>query len=112
MKIIPSTKRCQKPQRVLVFEENGSGKHKIAGIGKYGGNRFRIEMNTIDTALPPIVDDASDYLPLDFQADLVLDFLRHPDLTHDLARRCIAKNIPMISSGKKMNIKGIITPPT
>jgi len=38
--------------------------------------------------------------------------LKHPDLSHDLAVRCRDKNIPVVASGKKLRIKGTLTPPT
>jgi hypothetical protein len=55
----------------------------------------------IQERLPEIVDDPEQYIPDDFRADLVLDFLKHPDLSSHLARICRNKNIPVIASGKK-----------
>ena len=99
-------------QRILVFQQNGSGEGKIQGIRKYGKERFIIETVSIDEVLPPILDDTRDYLPSDIQADLILDFLKHPDLSHDLAIACRARNIPIVASGKKLRVKGALTPPT
>jgi hypothetical protein len=48
-----------------------------------------------------VVDDPERYIPEDFSADLVLDFLKHPDLSAHLAGICKKKNIPVIASGKK-----------
>jgi len=100
------------PQKIMVFQQNGSGESKIAGVRKYGGDRIVLEVISIDDPLPPLVEDASDYLPSEFQADLVLDFLKHPDLSHDLAAMCRKLAIPVIASGKKLDIEGIHTPPT
>lgn len=99
-------------EKILVFQQNGSGERKIQGIRNYGKERFIIETVSIDEALPPILDDTRDYLPSNIQADLVLDFLRHPDLSHDLAVFCHARNIPIVASGKKLRVKGALTPPT
>ena len=99
-------------QKILVFQQNGSGESKIAGVRKYGGNRIVIEVISIDEPLPPLVEDTSDYLPPKVKADLVLDFMKHPDLSHDLAALCRDLDIPLIASGKKLDIKGIHTPPT
>ena len=99
-------------EKILVFQQNGSGERKIQGIRSYGKERFIIEIVSIDEALPPILDDTRDYLPSNIQADLVLDFLRHPDLSHDLAVFCRARNIPIVASGKKLRVKGALTPPT
>ena len=101
-----------KTQKVLVFQQDGSGEKKIAGIGKYGKGRFSIDVISIDTPLPPVVDDAAEYIPEDFTADLVLDFLKHPDLSLDLALVCREKKIPVVASGKKMEMEGVHTPPT
>ena len=99
-------------QKIVVFQQNGSGEKKIAGIRRYGGNRFNLEIVSIDTPLPAVIEDGQVYLPRDIQADLVLDFLKHPDLSHDLAEICRRFKIPVVASGKKLRIKGIHTPPT
>jgi hypothetical protein len=99
-------------EKILVFQQNGSGERKVQGIRRYGKERFIIETVSINEVLPTILDDTRDYLPSDIQADLVLDFLKHPDLSHDLAIACRARNIPIVASGKKLRVKGALTPPT
>jgi thymidylate synthase len=99
-------------QRLLVVQQNGSGEAKITGLRKYGGDLFEIEVWNIDVPLPPFVEDGYDYLPKDLSCDLVLDFLRHHDLSTDLAAICAKKEIPVVASGKKVTGKGIVTPPT
>ena len=89
------------PFKIVVFEQFGSGEKKIQGITTHGtgleiSRRFNIEEN-----LPEIVDDPEHYITEDFSADLVLDFLKHPDLSAHLAQICRKKNIPVIASGKK-----------
>ena len=86
---------------IVVFEEHGSGEKKIQGITEHGcgleiSRRYNIEEN-----LPEIVDDPERYIPEDFNADIVLDFLKHPDLSTYLAQVCRKKNIPVIASGRK-----------
>jgi hypothetical protein len=98
--------------KILVFQQDNSGESKIAGIRKFGEGRFDLQMVSIDIPLPPVVDDAREFLPADIDADLVLDFLKHPDLSYDLARLCREKNIPVVASGKKMKLQGVATPPT
>jgi len=97
---------------ILVFQQNNSGETKIAGIKKYGKDRFDLQMVSIDIPLPPVIDDARELLPADIDADLVLDFLQHPDLSYDLGRLCHQKGIPVVASGKKEKIEGVATPPT
>ena len=99
-------------QRVLVFQQNGSGEQKIAGVKKYGEDLFELEVVSIDDVLPLVIDDSSDYLPDDISCDLVLDFLTHHDLSQDLGALCAGKEIPIISSGKKIISKWVATPPT
>lgn len=105
-------KNMSTPQKIVVFQQNGSGERKIAGIKKYGGDQFVLEIVSIDTPLPPVIDNAMDYLPDTIQADLVLDFLKHPDLSHDLAAVCRERKIPVVASGKKIQEEGVQTPPT
>jgi len=100
------------PQRILVFQQNHSGESKIEGVLRYGDDRYQIEKVNIDQVLPPLIDDSSEYLPESIEADLVLDFLKHPDLSHDLAALCRRQNIPLVASGKKIQGGGIFTPPT
>jgi hypothetical protein len=96
----------------MVFQQNGSGEKKINGLRKYGKDLFDLEVINIDEILPPVLDDSSAYLPDDISCDLVLDFLRHSDLSADLAERCMKKDIPVVASGKKIVGKKAIMPPT
>lgn len=107
-----NSRHKSKKQKILVFQQNGSGESKIQGIRKHGENRFDIEIKSIDVPLPAVIDDPQKYLPEDIEADLVLDFLKHPDLSHDLAFKCRDKNIPIVASGKKLQSKEALTPPT
>ena len=100
------------PQKILVFEQCGSGKSKIQGIIAHGGKQFHLDRFSIDDPLPPIIEDSSDLFPAGIAADLVLDYFKHPDLTHDLADVCRREKIPLIASGKKIRAEGIYTPPT
>jgi hypothetical protein len=112
---IPGEAKTPKPaslQKILVFQQNGSGESKIRGIRKYGKDLFIIETISIDESLPAILDDTAEYLPSDIQADLVLDFLRHPDLSHDLAAACAKLKIPVVASGKKLKGRRVFVPPT
>lgn len=99
-------------QKILVFQQNGSGKSKIEGINKFGDSRFNVETVDIDEPLPPVIDDTSEYLPGTIDADVVLDFLKHRDLSDDLSVLCAKLNIPVIASGKKITSGEAICPPT
>jgi hypothetical protein len=97
-------------QTVLVCQQNRSAEAKIAGIRRHAGRRIHLVRHDVDQALPLVVDDARPFLPPQIRADLVLDFLTHPDLSHDLAGLCQALKIPLVASGKKR--PWAFTPPT
>lgn len=99
-------------QKILVFQQQESGKSKIKGINTFGGTKFQIETFDIDQSLPLVLDDTSEYLPKQIDADIVLDFLKHTDLSDDLSILCEKFNIPVIASGKKITTGQAICPPT
>ena len=107
----PNPHHPDRPMKILVFQQGGRGESKVKGIQRYGQNRFTVTLITIDQPLPAVVDDASEYLPETIEADLVLDFLKHPDLSHDLALLCRRLAIPIVASGKKTTVEGTHTPP-
>ncbi len=106
------SKTSSSPQRILVFQQNRRGESKVEGIREFGDDLFDLEIVSIDDELPQVIDDAKGLLPSDFKADLVLDFLKHPDLSYDLALICRDKGIPVVASGKKSRVEGVITPHT
>jgi hypothetical protein len=108
----PSQKPASVVQKILVFQQNGSGDKKIEGVRRYGNNCFSLEIISIDAHLPTVIDDTKEYIPRDIEADLVLDYLKHPDLSYDLAVVCRDRKIPVVASGKKFRVKGAFTPPT
>lgn len=97
-------------QHILVFQQNGSGENKIKGLKAFGGDRFTIERFNIDGPLPPVIDDSSDFLPDTLSADLVLDYLKHLDLSNDLWLLCEKLGIPVVASNKKTMGLWALTP--
>jgi len=98
-------------QKVKVFQQNGIGERKIQGIRRFGKKKFNIDVISIDNNLPLIIDDSSKYLSVNINADIVLDFLFHPDLSYDLAIMCRQKKIPVIASGKRSDENWSLKPP-
>nr|HDM99522.1 hypothetical protein [Deltaproteobacteria bacterium] len=94
--------------RLVIFEEAGSGEYKIAGIKIYGHNITIERIYDILFDLPEIIDEPEEFIPYDFAGDLILNFLRHPDLSEYLVKICKIKGIPVIASGQ--NIPGAICP--
>ncbi len=99
-------------QKIIVYQQNNCGHSKIKGIERYAKGLIDLDIISIDEPLPPVLDDTGEYISSRFDADLVLDFLKHPDLSHDLAVICRNKKIPIVASGKKIRVKWAHTPPT
>lgn len=99
-------------QAVWVYQQNQSAMGKIQAIERYAKNAIDLKIISIDDALPPIIDDTALYLPPPQGAELVLDHLKHPDLSHDLAQLCRKAGIPVIASGKKPPLEDALTPRT
>lgn len=88
--------------RILVFEENGSGRNKVAGIKRFGNPNDVVIIIDIEDHLPEFVDEPEEYIDKTSvqDADLVLNYLMHPDLSHYLIELCTRMRIPVVSSGK------------
>jgi hypothetical protein len=99
-------------QTIWVYQQHQSALGKIQAIERYAKSAIDLKIISIDDALPPIIDDASAYLPPPQGADLVLDHLQHPDLSHTLAQLCRKAGIPVIASGKKPPLEDALTPRT
>ncbi len=99
-------------QTIAIFQQNGSGNTKIAGINQFGDKEYRLEIFNIDEQLPLVIDDTSEYLPEIIEADIVLDYLKHQDLSEDLSLLCERLKIPMVASGKKITSGKAVCPPT
>jgi hypothetical protein len=99
-------------QTIWVYQQHQSAMGKIQAIERYAKDTIDLKIISIDDALPPIIDDASFYLPPPQGAELVLDHLKHPDLSHALAQLCRQAGIPVIASGKKPPLEDALTPRT
>ncbi len=95
---------------IIVFQQQGSGEAKINGIRQHGSGLTISEIFNLPIQLPDFIDDPEEFFSEDFNGDLVLSFLKHPDLLHHLSTLCTQKDIPLIASGKKC--EGAITPVT
>lgn len=101
----------KQPYKIVVFQENGSGEYKIGGITVFGKDIEIEKVFDINSyGFPDFIDEPENYLSEDFSCDLALNFLKHPDLSECLVKICNKKNIPVISSGKKL--ENSINPPT
>lgn len=88
-------------QQLVVFQEKGSGEKKLAGLRRFGRDITISAVYDVEGALPALIDNPEEFIPADFTGDLVLSFLKHPDLIDYLAQICESKALPLIASGKK-----------
>lgn len=86
---------------IIVFQQHGSGEHKVEGVQKFSEGITITEIVSIDMFLPDFIEDPEDFIQEDFTADLVLNYLKHPDLVDYLVTLCRIKGIPVVSPGKK-----------
>jgi len=85
---------------ITVFQQNGSAEKKTAGIRRYATGLTIKKVFSLDGTYPEIIDFPQEYIPESFAGDLVLNFLKHPDLSDYLVELCERKNIPVITTGK------------
>ncbi|MGD8837689.1 MAG: DUF166 family (seleno)protein DfsP [Desulfobacteraceae bacterium] len=100
------------PQLIWVYQQNENALGKVKAIAQYSPKQIELKIISIDEALPPVIDDGDPYLPDPVGADLVLDHLKHPDLSYFLAVKCRKLNIPVVASGKKPPLEEALTPRT
>lgn len=86
---------------IIVFQEQGSGEKKIQGVKKFGEGITITEIISIDVFLPEFIEEPENFISDQFTTDLVLNYLKHPDLLNYLVNICEKKKIPVISAGKK-----------
>jgi hypothetical protein len=75
-------------QQIWVYQQNQSARGKIQAFDRYAPTAINLKIISIDDALPKFIDDTIPYLPTPQDADLVLDHLKYPDLSHGLAQMC------------------------
>ena len=89
---------------ILVFEQNGSATSKVTGLRRFGNPDDTVSVVSIDDHLPDFVDEPEEFIDADIVADLVLDYLTHPDLSQYLIEVCSKNNIPIVASGKQSDL--------
>ena len=86
---------------IVIFQQRQSGDLKVEGVLRYGTGITITKTINIDAFLPDFIEDPEDFISDDFTADLVLNFLKHPDLIDYLMHLCKKKDIEIVSAGKK-----------
>ncbi|WP_163298569.1 DUF166 family (seleno)protein DfsP [Dissulfurirhabdus thermomarina] len=90
-----------RPCRVAVFQEGGSGARKVAGIRAHGRDIEVVADVDVAGPLPEFIDEPEAVLPRLPEADVVLCFLRHPDLADFVVRHYAARGTPVVASGPR-----------
>ncbi len=85
---------------IIVFQQAGSAEKKISGIKQFGQNINIVEVFSVNDDLPDFVENPEKFIRSEFEADLVLNFLKHPDLSDYLVDICEKKSIPVVTTGK------------
>ncbi len=99
-------------QRIVIFQQAGNAATKEAWIRAHGQDLEIVRVVDVGGDLPAIIDEPGDLLPDDWRADLVLSYLRHPDLADELARMCVERGVALVASGKRLTGPGVFCPPT
>ena len=89
------------PTRITIIQEQQAANPKIEGIQQYGHDLEVAELLSVPSSLPELIDNPEDFLPDHFSGDLVLSFLKHPDLLDYAAKICEQQKIPLVASGRK-----------
>jgi len=103
-----SAKSLEQITRIAIFEHNSSGQEKIKGIQEFGHDIEIVQVVNIAGPLPDFIDEPAEYIPVLSDCDLVLCFIKHPDLIYHLAKISTKREIAIIASGCKSD--NAITP--
>lgn len=97
--------------KISIFQQGSIGEKKIQGLQAYGKDIIIAEIITLPTALADFIEDPEDYFPSTIKGDLVLSFIKHPDLSDHLVSLCNSLSIPVVASGPRL-IQGAFSPVT
>ncbi len=86
---------------IVVFQQRNSAKLKVEGVLSHGEHIEITRTISVDDFLPDFIEEPEEFIKEDFEADLVLNYFKHPDLVDYLIDLCGKKNIPVVTPGKK-----------
>ena len=96
---------------ISIFQQSGIGEKKIQGLETYGKNIIIAEIITLPVGLADFIEDPEDFFSPEIKGDLVLSFIKHPDLSDYLVSLCNRLSIPVVASGPR-TIQGAYSPIT
>lgn len=98
----------QPPFRLVIFQQGGNADFKVGGIEVYGNGIEIQTVHDLPASLPEVIDEPDEYVCLIEPCDLVLTFVKQPDIAAHIVSLANAKGIPVIAPGQ--HIPGAITP--
>ncbi len=99
-------------QRIAVYQQAANARSKIDFIGRHGRGLELAACHDLDQPLPAVIDEPEPWLADPGAVDLVLSYLKHPDLQLELARLCRARGLVLVASGQKLSGPGVFCPRT
>lgn len=99
-------------QRITVYQQDDNARSKIDFIGRHGRDLELVACHNAAGPLPELIDEPGRLLADPGAVDLVLSYLKHPDLQQELARLCVARGLVLIASGQKLSGAGVFCPRT
>ncbi|MBN2497665.1 MAG: hypothetical protein JXR96_23935 [Deltaproteobacteria bacterium] len=100
----------ERMQRIVVFEQGQAGR-RLDFIRARGRGVEIARVVSLARALPAVIDRPTAWLPSDWQAELAISYLQHPDLAEELARLCAERGVPLVASGMRLAGPGAFCPP-
>ncbi|MEZ0328462.1 MAG: DUF166 family (seleno)protein DfsP [Dissulfuribacterales bacterium] len=98
----------QPPFKIIVFQQGGNADFKIGGIEAYGEGIEIAAVHDLPASLPDFIENPEEYVSDIEPCDLVLNFVKQPDITVHIVNTANKKAIPIIAPGR--HIVGAITP--
>ena len=99
----------QRPHfRLILFQQGGNADFKVGGIEAYGNGIEIQEVHDLPASLPEFIEEPGEYVPDIGPCDLILTFVRQPDIACHIVQTANKKGIPVIAPGQ--HIPGAITP--
>lgn len=96
------------PFRIIIFQQGGNADFKIGGIEVYGSGIEITAVHDLPSSLPEFIENPEEYLPEIGSCDLILTFVKQPDILAHIVTLANQKKIPVIAPGR--HIQGAITP--
>lgn len=96
------------PFRVVIFQQGGNADFKVGGIEAYGDGIEIQAVYDLPAFMPEFIEEPEEYVPNIEPCELVLTFVKQPDIACYIVQLANKRKIPVIAPGQ--HIPGAITP--